>query len=210
MPVTEPPASEAADVVTMLSIALFGAFNPMIVQPAWCEHEKVISEDERAVVEELATSPERFSDDELDVLGDSGLSIAPASKSTVARVVATAALQELLMLSDALTLAETAKRLDRTEDEVLEGIGSRAIFGVRHADDWFMPYFQFDSNGLVSGVSEVLQSLPVDMRPLAIWSFFVDPDVDLNEIRPISPIDWLKAGRDIAPILRLAEAALTA
>jgi hypothetical protein len=80
----------------------------------------------------------------------------------------------------------------------------RTVLGLKTADGALVyPTFQFDErNRLLAGLPEVLQcfrGVPVDDWTLAGW--LVAP---LRPLEGRSAIDWLRAGRELAPVLTLA------
>jgi hypothetical protein len=41
-----------------------------------------------------------------------------------------------------------------------------------------------------------VQPLDPELHPIQVEAFFLTPSSDLDEERPVSPRDWLRAGRD--------------
>jgi hypothetical protein len=80
----------------------------------------------------------------------------------------------------------------------------RTVLGLKTADGALVyPTFQFDErNRVLAGLPEVLQcfrGVPVDGWTLASW--LVAP---LRSLERSSVIDWLRAGRELEPVLTLA------
>ncbi|HET9211008.1 MAG TPA: hypothetical protein VFR03_11450 [Thermoanaerobaculia bacterium] len=80
----------------------------------------------------------------------------------------------------------------------------RAVLGLTTADDAMVyPVFQFDDqNRVLQGLPEVLECFPagyVDDWALAGW--LVSP---LRSLEGLSVVQWLREGRDLAPVLVLA------
>jgi hypothetical protein len=73
-----------------------------------------------------------------------------------------------------------------------------------------VPAFQFAERGLVPGIDRVLPRLPSWLDPLGTVNWFLRPHPDLHDPAgpdeaAISPLDWLRAGRDPRPGADLAE-----
>ena len=53
-----------------------------------------------------------------------------------------------------------------------------------------------------------LPVLPADLHPLSVAGFLTTPQPDLRiGGRPVSPLEWLRSGGDVDPVLSVAEAA---
>jgi hypothetical protein len=82
-----------------------------------------------------------------------------------------------------------------------------ALYGVVVAGTWRLPLFQFTGTGVLPGLDQVVPALPEGLHPLAVANWFTGANVDLDTgSGPVSPLDWLTAGGDPAPVARLASA----
>lgn len=82
------------------------------------------------------------------------------------------------------------------------------LYGFKDArDDWKIPRFQFDRDGLIPGIKEVLKVLDPDLHPLEVETWFLTPNPDLlhDEERRLSPCEWLRMGRDLDAIVDIAK-----
>jgi len=62
--------------------------------------------------------------------------------------------------------------------------------------------------GVVPNVEQVFPALSPELHPVSVWRWFTSPSTELttdeSPDRPISPRDWLLAGRDPRPVAALA------
>lgn len=150
-----------------------------------------------------------------------GLTLSAAEDAFLAehggvRAVTAKQLANLDARSAARSVAEVAGTLSRREAAELLGIDQTrlshrvrdgAIYaypgagGRRRFPDW-----QFRAGGVLPRLSEVLTALPQATHPMTIRSFMTTPDdALLLNGEPVSPVDWLDAGGDPAPVCELAE-----
>jgi len=108
-------------------------------------------------------------------------------------------------------LAEAAARLGVDASRVRHRLAERTLYGIRGRSGWRLPAFQFADKGIVPGIDRVLPRLPPALDPLGTVNWFLLPHPDLYDPAdadeaPVSPLDWLRAGRDPRPVGELAEA----
>jgi hypothetical protein len=130
----------------------------------------------------------------------------PAGHRAVARSAATYA----ALVASGLSVAEAAARLRIDPSRVRHRLAERTLYGVRQRSGWRLPAFQFVEGGLVPGIDRVLPCLPVWLDPVGTANWFMRPHPDLYELTDpnevgISPLDWLRAGRDPRVVAELAE-----
>jgi len=64
-----------------------------------------------------------------------------------------------------------------------------------------------DADG-TPGLDRVLALLPTDLHPASVVGFLSTPQPDISlDNRPASPLQWLRRGGDMAPVLALIEIA---
>ncbi|MBV5273239.1 MAG: hypothetical protein JZU52_06230 [Lamprocystis purpurea] len=92
----------------------------------------------------------------------------------------------------------------------------RSLIGIRRGRGWLLPRYQFQVQqqdgqpvvrALVPGIEQVVPRLSPELHPVALWRWFSSPSSELvleDEDAPLSPRDWLIAGRDPAAVARLA------
>ena len=111
------------------------------------------------------------------------------------------------VLASALSVPEAAARLGVDPSRVRHRLAERRLYGIRLRRGWRLPSFQFAPDGLVPGIDEVLPHLPEDLHPVAAWQWLRIPVAELEmDDRATSPLEWLRAGGDPAPVANLAAA----
>ena len=112
--------------------------------------------------------------------------------------------QELLERS--LTVAQAARRLDLTPGRLRQRLAARTLFGIKEGAGWRIPPFQFSRGRIIRGLDEVLPAIREDAHPLAVQSWLASPHSDLldERERPVAPLAWLAAGREVERVVELA------
>jgi hypothetical protein len=131
--------------------------------------------------------------------------------------IARAAAAYAALLQTALTIKEVATALDRNESRVRQRLLKRTLYGIRQGRSWRLPLFQFQVGerqgtravqGVVPGIEQVFPALSPEVHPVALWRWFTSPSTELvaDEVpeQPLSPREWLLAGRDPKAVARLA------
>lgn len=117
-----------------------------------------------------------------------------------------------LLMAESMTLAEAAKALGVSAARLRQRLGpsERTLFGVKEGRSWRIPLFQFQKGGrkVIRGLERVLPRVRRDAHPLAVARWFMTPNPDLvvgEDERPVTPTQWLSAGRDADAVASLAE-----
>ena len=119
--------------------------------------------------------------------------------------LATTAAAYAAELAASLTVAEAAALLGVDPSRVRQRLAAGSLYGVRLADGWRLPRFQFDDGRLVPGIARVLPRVDRGLHPLTVIRWFESPNPDLEiDDASVSPRDWLRAGGDPAPVAALA------
>ncbi len=121
--------------------------------------------------------------------------------------VSTLAVSYAQMCAQALTTKEAAALLQVQSSRIRQRLGKKTLFGVEKEDHWVLPRFQFENGQIVPGIGKVLQVLDEALHPVTVERFFVTPQPELyaEEVgRDLTPREWLQAGYDPAPVVRLA------
>lgn len=115
------------------------------------------------------------------------------------------------LLRDCLTIDDVATLLGLKVKIVRARLNARTIYGVQDGPyvpgTWHVPRFQFESGKLVAGMEQVLPRIHPGTHPLAVQSWFTLPHPDLvvgEDEQRVSPLDWLRAGKDPEPVAQLA------
>ncbi|MCK5796091.1 MAG: hypothetical protein KAI47_02855 [Deltaproteobacteria bacterium] len=114
------------------------------------------------------------------------------------------------LVANSLSVSDAAKHLKVEASRVRQRLGDRTAYGFKYRGTWKLPSFQFDKNGLVPDIDLVTRSLPTDLHPVAVLTWFTSPNVDLpspgSKDAPMSPLDWLRSGNEPKIIVELATA----
>jgi hypothetical protein len=136
--------------------------------------------------------------------------VVPVSDEEVRRVVAAGAAAHGRLRAGSLTVDEAARRLGVNASRIRQRLAARSLYGLKDAGAWLLPAFQFAASGLVPGIDVVLRRLPDGVSPQAVARWFASPNPDLctrdDAERPLTPLQWLRAGSPPAPAAELAAA----
>jgi hypothetical protein len=115
------------------------------------------------------------------------------------------------LLSASLTVHEAAERLGHVnESRVRQRLTTSPpmLFAIKVGREWRLPSFQFEAQGTVHGIEEVIAALPSDLDVVSVDSWFSIPNPDLvREVdeRLLSPLEWLRTGGSPARAAELAK-----
>lgn len=101
-----------------------------------------------------------------------------------------------------------------TAEEVANGLGVGAsrvrqkrlageLWAIPDGQSWVFPMLQFETSAdggptrQVRGLDQVLKALPEGLHPVAIAGFLRTAQPDLFHDRPMTPVEWLRAGGDV-------------
>ena len=111
------------------------------------------------------------------------------------------------ILATSLSPAQAGERLGGvTAVRVRQMIGERSLHALRLEGRWRIPVFQFGDEGLVPHIGVVNATLPPTLDPVSVLRWYTRPDPELEAPggEVLSPLDWLRAGMDPAPLVTLA------
>jgi hypothetical protein len=143
---------------------------------------------------------------EVEALDRGGLDLSPkkdGEESPLARTTARYA----ALLGTSLTTADAAARLRVEPSRVRQRLAEGTLYGIRSPQGWRLPAFQFQEDGPLPSVGEVIALLSSHLHPLAVHNFFTLPSADLHapELdRDLSPREWLQAGYPPQAVAELA------
>jgi excisionase family DNA binding protein len=114
-----------------------------------------------------------------------------------------------LLLRQSLTIEKAAKALGVSTSRLRQRLSEHTLYGIKEGRAWRIPRFQLDAKrkNLVHGIEKVLPSVKTDAHPLAVVSWFTSPHQDLvvgDEEAPVTPLQWLSAGRSPSVVAELA------
>jgi hypothetical protein len=108
--------------------------------------------------------------------GSAGLDV---SAATTARQMARGAGAWIELVQTSATVGEVARRLGVQDSRIRQRLGNRTLYGFKEATAWRLPDFQFCEKQVLPGLDRVLPSVPRDVGPLTLTSWFQTPTPDL-------------------------------
>jgi hypothetical protein len=146
------------------------------------------------------------------LLDQAGLPEDPDAYAVVASDVVA---QTALLLHTALTTHAVASALGVSDSRVRQRRMDGSLWAINAKGRWLFPLMQFDTDpetgeamGQIRGLDLVFRALPREMHPVAVAGFLRTPQPDLTvHERPLSPVEWLRNGGGVAPVVLLAQAA---
>jgi len=164
----------------------------------------------------LVPAAEELPEAELEVLESGGFAV-KAGAAPEGDPIARAAAAYSALLETALSIKAVAEGLGRNESRIRQRLLQRSFYGIRRGRNWLLPLFQFQVEdrqgvravkGVVPNVEKVFPALSPELHAVSVWRWFTSPSTELvtDEApdRPVSPRDWLLAGRDPRPVAELA------
>ena len=141
---------------------------------------------------------------ELQVLQSGGFTIDPVLADT--DPAANAATTYAALLATSLDSTQAAERLNVKPTRIRQMLAERTLYGIRLDGRWHIPAFQFWQQGLIPQIGKVNAVLSPDLHPLAVYRWFTLPTADLEttDETPVSPLNWLRAGGAVEPVIELA------
>ncbi|CAN5875212.1 hypothetical protein BH09ACT7_BH09ACT7_28960 [soil metagenome] len=153
-----------------------------------------------------------LSEQEARLLDAAGFTEDPAAYAEVAADVLT---HTGLLISTAYSAGEVAEVLGVNESRVRQRRLARTLWAIDDNGAWVFPAMQFETDPQtgaphrqIRGLDRVFAVLALDLHPVAVAGFLRTPHADLTlGRRPLTPLEWLRSGGDVEPVLRLVAAA---
>jgi len=109
------------------------------------------------------------------------------------------------ILATSLTPADVAGTLDLTPVRVRQMIREGSLYAIRIEGRWHVPVFQLDGAAMIPNIGQVNERLVgLDAVSLMRWYTNRDPELDNPDGKNLTPLEWLKAGRDVKVLLAIA------
>ena len=109
------------------------------------------------------------------------------------------------ILATSLTPTAVAERVKLTPVRVRQLIRDHSLFAIRVGGRWKVPAFQIDGNRIVANIGQVNACLAgLDAVSVMRWYTTVDPELEDEQGRAMSPLDWLKSGRNADVVVKIA------
>lgn len=141
-----------------------------------------------------------LTEDEIAALTRGGLDLSPVRPGEFDSFLERSKQEYQALLDQSESITSAAKRLHVSRSRVRQSLAKGRLYGIRSQGRWHLPQFQFEGEGLVPGISEVLTFLDRDLHPLSVEGFFNHPTADFgddNDINPErSPREWLIQDRN--------------
>ena len=103
------------------------------------------------------------------------------------------------ILATSLTPATLAQTLGVTPVRVRQMIRERSVYAIRIEGRLHVPVYQLFGRTLVPNISKVNQAI-ADLDPVSVQQWITTTDPDLEDT---TPLNWLKAGREVDAVLRV-------
>lgn len=115
------------------------------------------------------------------------------------------ATQFAAILATSVTPAEVAKTLAVTPVRIRQMIQEGSLCAIRVGGRWHVPIFQIDGAALVPNIGLVNERLQ-GLDAVSIMRWYTSPDPELENARGdnLTPLEWLKTGRDVNLLLAIA------
>ncbi|TXD35137.1 hypothetical protein FRC98_16840 [Lujinxingia vulgaris] len=114
------------------------------------------------------------------------------------------------VLAASLSTAEAARIMGVNASRVRQLLTASParLYGIKPdaRSSWRIPRFQFDTSGVIRGLDRVLAVLDTALHPLEVVTWFESPCPDLvvDDDKPVSPIQWLRAGYRVDDVVEIA------
>ncbi|MEB3052102.1 DNA-binding protein [Mycolicibacter sp. MYC123] len=132
-----------------------------------------------------------------------------------AQVVIDSVAHTTLLITTAASAREVAAALGVNDSRVRQLRIAGKLWAIDNGGTWAYPALQFESDPRtgqasqqIRGIDEVFAALPRDLHPIAVAGFLSSPHPDLAiDGYARTPLDWLRSGGDVSPVLQLVEVA---
>ena len=140
---------------------------------------------------------EQFDTAASDLLGEGGLDLSPPRTDEPDPISETLSMY-VALLAESMDVAGASQRLGVDDSRIRQRLRARTLFGIREEEGWRIPLAQFDEDGEVRGLGQVLSTLRPGLHPVSVWRWLTLPNTELEiDDRRVSPVVWLRSGGDI-------------
>ena len=149
----------------------------------------------------VAVDPRALSQHDRTVLAAVGVPAVDLNRQPSQRLVDHAA-RLLEENSRALTAATTAERLGRSVTRIRGAIADGSLYGVKVGRSWLVPLWQLEQAGPLPHLRKVVAAIPEGTSAVTLERVMTQPSDELYvDGRPVSPRDWLLAGKEPAAVV---------
>ena len=108
------------------------------------------------------------------------------------------------ILATSMTPVQVANLLGLTPVRVRQMIRQRALYAIRVNGRWHVPTFQFDGDALIANIGRVNERLAkLDPVSAMRWYTSADPELEDSSGNVMTPLEWLRTGRDAQAVARI-------
>lgn len=147
-----------------------------------------------------------LSADEQAVLREGGLTLEPTSGPDP---LAQTAVKFAAIIERSLTSKQASERLGLAGSRIRQLIADRSLYSFLVERTRYIPDFQFDNKRLVPNIGRVNRALNPELHPVEVYNWLHYPNVDLyvdNDMdQTVSPLEWLRSGKDPEVVELLAK-----
>lgn len=159
----------------------------------------------REAAEASSPSAGSLSEGELAALRKVGLVTRPWTGGDAEDPLTRTIVDYMALIETSLTAAQAAAMIGIDVSRVRQRLRERTLFGIEYEGEWRLPRFQFERKKVLPGLNEVLPALPLQINPLDVVVWFLEPNDDLEATPlPLSPRAWLLCGGAPATVAALA------
>lgn len=115
------------------------------------------------------------------------------------------------IIDSSLSTREAGEKTRLGGGRIRQRVANRSIYSILLEGRRYLPRFQFldDGRRLVPGIGRVNAALDPDLHPVEVFNWYTTPHPDLflddDPDAAVSPLEWLKAGHPVEPVVRLAQ-----
>ena len=146
-----------------------------------------------------------MTEEEQAVLREAGFKL---ERSAGPDPLAETAVKYAAIVKRSLNSDAVSKKLGLSPSRVRQMISDRSLYSFLIGRNRYIPDFQFAGDELVPNIAQVNRALSAEMHPVEVYNWYHLPNVDLfvhDDIdQTVSPLDWLKTGRDVERVVFLA------
>lgn len=148
-----------------------------------------------------------LNEDEAQLLDDADFTEAPDALLTTSTEIAG---HTAHLAVTAFTAEEVATGLGVSASRVRQKRLAGEFWAIADGHTWVFPVLQFETGDeggpirQIRGLDQVFKALPAALHPVAIAGFLRTPQHDLFHERPVTPLEWLREGGDVAAAVAVA------
>ena len=115
------------------------------------------------------------------------------------------------IIESSLSTNEVGKRLGFAAGRIRQMVADRTLYSILLDSRRYVPIFQFTRGAkrLLPNITKVNAVLHRELHPVEVFDWYASPNPDLvvgdDTEQTVNPLDWLKAGNDPEPVVRIAK-----